>query len=177
VFAPRAARVAGRETAVGGRKTDAAVQELQSAVALLPTNAAAWNYLGLAYHRAGQWTNATEAYSRAIKLDRDLLEARFNLGCLWLDENKLEPARLNSRLIPAAGNAVEGWLKLGATQLRLREIAGAEKSFREALRVNADDVEALNGLGLVQLQRNRPREAADRSPMHSSCSRITGRHC
>jgi len=27
----------------------------------------------------------------------------------------------------------------GATQLRLREIAGAEKSFREALRVNADD--------------------------------------
>ncbi|MFO1512658.1 MAG: tetratricopeptide repeat protein [Verrucomicrobiota bacterium] len=142
--------------------TDAALVELKTATTLLPTNAAAWNYLGLAYHRSGQWTNAAEAYSRALKLDRDLLEVRFNLGCLWLDQDKLDAAKTEfTAYTLRRGNAVEGWLKLGAAQLRGRETSGAEKCFREALRVETNNVEALNGLGLVQLQRNRPREAAE----------------
>ena len=58
------------------------------------------------------------------------------------------------------GNTVQGWLALGAAQLRARELAAAEKSFREALRVNPQNPEALNGLGLIQVQRNRAREAA-----------------
>ena len=143
-------------------KTAEAVPALTLAVSLLPTNAAAWNYLGLAYHRAGQWTNAAEAYSRALKLDRDLLDVRYNLGCLWLDADQLEPAK--SEFIAYTlrrGNAVEGWLKLGTVQSRLREAANSEKSFQEALRVEPKNLEALNGLGLAQLQRNRPHEAAE----------------
>jgi tetratricopeptide (TPR) repeat protein len=151
----------GRKLLESGQ-TEAALQELKTATSLLPTNAAAWNYLGLAYHRSGQWTNAAEAYSRAIKFDRELLEARFNLGCLWLDQNKLDEAKTEfTAYTLRRGNAVEGWLKLGAAQLRGREPTGAEKSFREALRLDAKNVEALNCLGLVQLQRNRPREAAE----------------
>ena len=156
---PRAL-LAGRKLLDAG-KTGAALQELKTATSLLPTNAAAWNYLGLAYHRAGQWTNAAEAYSRALKLDRDLLEVRFNLGCLWLDQNKPDAAKIEfTAYTLRRGNAVEGWLKLGSAQLRARDSVGAEKSYHEALRISADNVEALNGLGLVQLQRNRPREGA-----------------
>jgi len=151
----------GRKLLEAGQ-TAAALSELKTAAALLPTNAAAWNYLGLAYHRSGQWTNAAEAYSRALKLDRDLLEARYNLGCLWLDQENLEAAKSEfTAYTLRRGNAVEGWIKLGSAQLRGRETAAAEKSFREALRVDARNVEALNGLGLVQLQRNRPRNAAE----------------
>jgi Flp pilus assembly protein TadD len=142
-------------------QTGAALPELKTATLLLPTNAAAWNYLGLAYHRAGEWTNAAAAYSRATKLDRDLLEARFNLGCLWLDLDKPDAARTEFIAYTLRrGNAVEGWLKLGSAQLRGNDNVGAEKSFLEALRIDAENVEARNGLGLVQLQRNRPREAA-----------------
>ena len=138
-----------------------AVEKLKTATVLMPTNAPAWNYLGLAYHRAGQPTNAVAAYTRALALNRDLLEARYNLGCLWLDENNLDAAKSEfTAYTLRRGNSVEGWLKLGTVQLRGRDATGAEKSYREALRLSAQNVEALNGLGLVQLQRNRPREAA-----------------
>src|SRR5262245_22996667 len=70
-----------------------AIEKFRTATSLLHTNAQAWNYLGLACHRAGQSTNAAAAYQKALDLDRDLLEARHNLGCLWLDLNKPELAR------------------------------------------------------------------------------------
>ena len=150
----------GREFLESGR-TDEAIRELKTAVSLLPTNAVAWNYLGLACHRAGQSTNAIEAYSRAIKLDRDLLEARFNLGCVLLDENRVDAAKTElTAYTLRRGSEPDGWLKLGLAHLRGRETGSAEKCFREVLRIETNNVEALNGLGLAQLQRNRPREAA-----------------
>ena len=156
---PRAL-LTGRKLLEAGQ-VEAALAELKTATSLLPTNAAAWNYLGLAYHRSGQWTNAAESYSRALKLDRELLEARFNLGCVWLEQDKFEAAKSEfTAYTLRRGNEVEGWLKLGMAQLRGREVAAAEKSYREALRIETNSVEALNGLGLVQLQRNRPVEAA-----------------
>jgi tetratricopeptide (TPR) repeat protein len=142
-------------------KYDLAVARLKSATTLLHTNAQVWNYYGLACHRASQLTNAVSAYQKALDLDRDLLEARLNLGCAWLDLGKPELAKAEfTSFTLRRGNAAEGWLKLGTAQLRTREPAAAEKSFREALRLATNNVEALNGLGLVQLQRNRPREAA-----------------
>lgn len=157
---PRAL-VAGKRLLDAG-KTDAAIQELKVATSLLPTNAVAWNYLGLAYHRAGQWTNAVDAYSRALRHNRDLVEVRYNLGCLWLDLNQPEAAKTEFLAFTyKRDNVTDGWLKLGAAQLRTSKSDDAEKSFREALRVNNQSAEALNGLGLVQLQRKRPREAAD----------------
>jgi len=156
---PRAL-VAGKDLLESGRTAEA-IQELRTATTLMPTNAAAWNYLGVAYHRAGSWTNAAEAYTRALRYNRELLEVRFNLGCLWLEQDKPDAAKAEfTAYTLRRPNAGEGWLKLGTTQLRLRD-ATAEKSFREAMRLNARDVEALNGLGLVFAQHNRPRDAAD----------------
>ena len=66
-----------------GDYTEAAAQ-FKTATALLATNAAAWNYYGVALHRAGQPDDAINAYQRALELDRDLLEARLNLGTLLL---------------------------------------------------------------------------------------------
>ena len=139
---------------------DAAAQELKTATSLMPTNASAWNYLGLAYHRAGQGSNAAIAYTHALKLNRELLEARFNLGCLWLEENKLDAAKLEfTAYTLRRGNAPDGWLKLGLVQLRTTNSTSAEKSFRAALNLNPKSAEALNGLGLAQLQRGRAAEA------------------
>jgi Flp pilus assembly protein TadD len=70
-----------------------AIEKFKVATSLLNTNAQAWNYLGVAWHRAGRLTNALGAYQKALDLNRDLLEARYNLGCLWLDLNKSELAK------------------------------------------------------------------------------------
>ena len=150
----------GKKLLDAGQYADAA-QALKTATTLMPTNASAWNYLGLAYHRAGQVTNAAAAYNRALLLNRDLLEARFNLGCLRLEQNELDAAKLDfTAYTLRRSNAPEGWLKLGFAQLRASDSQAAEKSFRMATNLNPKSAEALNGLGLAQLQHGRAAEAA-----------------
>jgi tetratricopeptide (TPR) repeat protein len=156
-----AALMKGKRLLDAGRMDDAIV-ELRTAVTLMQTNAAAWNYLGVAYHRAGLLTNAVEAYSQALRFNRELLEARFNLGCVLLDQNKPDAAKTEfTAFTLRRPNVIEGFVKLGTAQMRMRDLAGAEKSFREALKLNDADVEALNALGMVAAQLNRPRDAAD----------------
>jgi tetratricopeptide (TPR) repeat protein len=139
----------------------AAVAELKTATSLLPTNAQAWNYLGVACQRAGQPDDAATAYQRALTLDRDLLEAHYNLGSLWLEQNKPADAKTEfTAYTLRRGNEPDGWLKLGAAQLHTGDFAGAEKSFSTALYLNTNNAEALNGLGLARIQRGRPRDAS-----------------
>jgi len=142
-------------------KYAAAVEKLKVAVSLLRTNALAWNDLALAYHQSGDATNAANAYRKALSLNPDLVEARYNLGCLLLEQNKLDGAKAEfTAYTMRRPKGVEGWLKLGSVQLRLREVSAAEKSFNDALKLSSNNAAALNGQGLAQLQRNRPREAA-----------------
>ena len=149
----------GRRLLDAGRYAQA-VDKLKVATSLLQTNAQAWNYLGLAYHRAGQPTNAVAAYRKALALNQNLAEARFNLGNLLLEQNKFDAAKEQfTTYTLQRSHAVEGFLRLGTAQFRSRESSAAEESFQKALRLSAQNPEALNGLGLVQLQRNRPREA------------------
>jgi tetratricopeptide (TPR) repeat protein len=90
-----------------------------------------------------------------------LSEARFNLGCLWLTQNKPEAAKAEFTAYTLHWpKAPEGYLKLGAAQLRTREPSAAEKSFNEALRLSPQNAEALNGLGLARLARGQTGEAA-----------------
>ncbi len=155
------ALLAGKKSLESGQP-EAAIASLQTAVLLMPTNAAAWNYLGVAYHQAGQGTNAAAAYAQALRFNRDLIEVRFNLGCLHLEQNNPEAAAVELFAYTARQpNDAAGWCKLGLAQQRRANLTEAEKSFREALRCDAQHVEALNGLGMVFAQRNRLREAAE----------------
>ena len=145
-------------------KYSPAVDKLKTATTLLPANAQAWNYLGLAWHYAGRVEQAEQAYKRALALNRDLTEAHYNLACLWLAQNKPEKTEAAKTELLAytlrRGNSAEGLLKLGLAQLRSRELVGAEKSFTDALRLNPQSPEGLNVLGLVRVQRGHPDEAA-----------------
>ena len=141
----------------------AAVEKLNRATELMANNAQAWNYLGLACHLAGQPEAAAAAYQKALRLDHDLVVAHYNLGCLLLELNqpdKLEAARNELTAFTLhEGNSPSGWVKLGTVELRQRDTAAAEKSFWQALQLGSNNPEALNGLGLVELQLNRHRDA------------------
>jgi tetratricopeptide (TPR) repeat protein len=140
---------------------NSAVEQLKTATTLLPANAQAWNYYGVALQHTGQSDDAATAYNRALTLDRDLTEAHYNLGCLDLEQNKLADAQTEfTAYTLRRSNTPEGWLKLGDAQLRAGEIVSAEKSFSTALYLNPNNAEALNGFGLARIQRGRPRDAA-----------------
>ncbi len=137
-----------------------AMGKLRVATSLLATNAQAWNYLAIACHHAGERDEAVRAYQTALRLDHDLTEAHYNLGCLWLEQNKLEAARTEfTAYTLQRGSSPEGFLKLATVQARARDLAAAEKSFKDALRLSPQNPEALNGLGLLRLQQRRPAEA------------------
>jgi len=139
----------------------AAVEQFKTATSLLATNAQAWNYLGVACQYAGQPADAVTAYQRALTLDRDLMEAHYNLGCLWLEQNKPDAAESEfTAYTLRRPKAPEGWLKLGLAQLQSHDVTTAEKSFSTALYLSPNNAGALNGLGLARVERGRPREAA-----------------
>jgi tetratricopeptide (TPR) repeat protein len=139
----------------------AAVAQFKTATTLLATNAAAWNYYGVALQRAGQPDEAANAYLRALNLDRDLLEARLNLGILHLEQNQPDAAKTElTAYTLRRPNDPEGWLQLGSAQLKLGEIVPAERSFSTVLALKTNVAAAYNGLGLARVQRGRPREAA-----------------
>jgi tetratricopeptide (TPR) repeat protein len=137
-----------------------AVEQLKLATSLMQTNALAWNYLGLACHHANLPNDAFAAYQRALKLDHDLVWVHYNLGCLLLEQNRPDGARDElTAFVLHEGKSRDGWLKLGTAQLRLGDLSSSEKSFNEALRLGPQDPVALNDLGIIQLQRRRPRDA------------------
>jgi len=139
----------------------AAVAQLQTATTLLATNAEAWNYYGVALQGAGQPDESANAYLHALNLDRDLLEARLNLGVLHLEQNQPDAAKteLTAYTLRRPNDPV-GWLKLGSAQLKLGEIVSAERSFSTVYHMDTNNAEALNGFGLASIQRGRPRDAA-----------------
>src|ERR1700722_3219212 len=85
------ALIKGKKLLDEGDYADAA-DEFKAATEVMTTNAEAWNYLGVAEEHAGQYEESASAYQRALELDRDLTEAHYNLGCLWLDQNRLSDA-------------------------------------------------------------------------------------
>src|SRR5713101_2583574 len=141
-------------------KYEEAIESLQTATRLLPKNAQAYNHLGLALHGNRQFGPALAAYQKALALDHNLAAARFNLGCLLLEQNDpagaLEHLTSFTLLQPAS---VDGWIKLGNAQLRAHKLDAAEKTYKTVLAQHPRHPEVLNGLGVIQLQRKRPQEA------------------
>lgn len=163
---PREARAMeeGEKLRQQGRAAEA-IEPLTQAATLLRTNAQAWNRVGLAAQAAGQVTNALKAYRQALTLARDkdpetMAEVRHNLGCLHLErgDNSSAESELAAYTL-LRPKIVDGWVKLGTAQLRARRLEAAERSFAQALALDRHHTEALNAVGVMMLQKRRPRDA------------------
>lgn len=153
-----------------------AVEKLEQATRLLAeakdpasVQAQAWNFLGLAYQNAGQPDKAYKAYQQALKLDRNLVEADYNMGVLLLEQKNyqaaIDPLTTYCTLRP---QDAEGFTKLGDAHLhaaakaspaeKQRKLDNAKKCFETARNLQPSP-EVDNSLGVLYLQRNRPADA------------------
>lgn len=144
-----------------------AIEPLKEAVSQLATNAPAcaqaWNYLGLAYHLAARPAEAAQAYANALAKDFNLVDARFNRGCLLLEQGNLAGAinELTTYTTHRPKDAA-GWTQLGTAQLRARLYDAADRSFQHVLELGpgpALAAESYNNLGLSYALRRRPNDA------------------
>ncbi|MEY4388232.1 MAG: hypothetical protein RLY20_3515, partial [Verrucomicrobiota bacterium] len=143
-----------------GRPAEAA-ERLQVAAEIFRTNATVWNYLGIARHQAGQSSNAVAAYNRALSINPDLMEARLNLGMLYLEVGQAGEARSAfTTYTLSRPHAPEGFERLAESEMRMRDLPQAELHIRKALQLDDKSADSWNTLGLIQIQRSRSREAA-----------------
>ena len=146
-----------------------AVSKFEEATQAFPNHPKAWNQLGLGYQYAGDAKKAASAYQKALTLDRNLAAARYNLGLLYL-EGRNFPAAIGelTTFIQLESKNPDGWLKLGLAQMQYaNSVSSADKARQlEASKKNLEwsqklhpSAQTLNAIGLVQIQRGRPREA------------------
>jgi arylsulfatase A-like enzyme/Tfp pilus assembly protein PilF len=116
--------------------------------------------LGVAWSDAGDLARATEAFSRALAVDRNDARARQNLGIAYLKANDPGRARgeleaalaVNERLGPA-------WNALGVARARLGDTEGALAAWRKAFESDPARLDALLNLGLLAARAGRAEEA------------------
>lgn len=142
-----------------GKYSDA-ITKLEAARALMPQTALVYNQLGLAYHGAGRASEAVQAYGQALKLNRDLYAARYNLGCLQLEQGNYTAAineltTFTSMQAPVA----DGWFKLASAQYHAKQFDSAERSLTHGLKLRPKDPAGLNTVGMIRLARRNPNDA------------------
>jgi tetratricopeptide (TPR) repeat protein len=156
----------GIELLQAGRAAEA-VAPFREAVDLFATNhtarAGALNYLGLAYHESGRREDASRAYLAALNADLNLVEARYNRGCLLMEKGDLPGAlRELDTFLQFRPRSAPGWLQLGRVKYRLGKYAEAVAAFRKATELTSSpglQAQALNGAGLCRTRQGRSAEA------------------
>jgi tetratricopeptide (TPR) repeat protein len=158
--APKDAKKAqekGFELAKKG-KFDEAQKEFEKAVQLYPQYAVAWHRLGLIYERKNDKENARKAFEESIKSDPKYVSPYERLYIMDAQDNKWQEVadmtekvqRMNPYDFPTAFyfNAV--------ANLQLNKLEAAEKSAREAIKMDGDKKMPKSSyiLGLVLAQKN-----------------------
>ncbi|HRI16729.1 MAG TPA: tetratricopeptide repeat protein, partial [Verrucomicrobiota bacterium] len=161
--APRGAEALRRgDEALSANQPAEAVPLLERAVTDLPTDALAWNHLGLAYQGTGRAEEARKAYLRALQFDRNLFDVYFNLGALeyesgrWADSERALRTYLG---VEANRSNVTAWRMLAEAQLASNQWDVAERTLATALQLAPNDPALHHSLGLTLARKRRWREA------------------
>lgn len=128
----------------------------------LPQSAPALNHLGLAYHATGKTNEARRAYLRALEIDRNRIEATYNLAITHLERGELLEAEkgLRAYLVAHPTDAAV-WEVLAQVQFQSGRWDDAERSFATIQPAGAISADGWNTRGLLSLRKRRFKDAAN----------------
>jgi tetratricopeptide (TPR) repeat protein len=128
----------------------------------LPQNAPALNHLGLAYHASGKTNEARRAYLRALEVDRNRIEATYNLAITHLERGELLEAEkgLRAYLVAHPADAAV-WEVLAQLQFQSGRWDDAERSFATIQPTGAISADGWNSRGLLSLRKRRFKDAVN----------------
>jgi Flp pilus assembly protein TadD len=143
-------------------KAAEAIPLLERAALDLPQNAPALNHLGLAYHATGKTNEARRAYLRALEIDRNRIEATYNLAITHLERGELLEAEkgLRAYLVAHPTDAAV-WEALAQVQFQSGRWDDAERSFATIQPAGAISADGWNTRGLLSLRKRRFKDAAN----------------
>jgi tetratricopeptide (TPR) repeat protein/mono/diheme cytochrome c family protein len=108
-----------------------------------PDDGRAWNALGTATESAGDWQKAREVYAKAVGVDAENCDARFNLAQLDLKHDRDADAEGEFRaLIASCGDDVDARGGLGLVLLGDRHYEAAQEEFLRALSLGPANAQA-----------------------------------
>jgi len=142
---------------------EAAIAPLQKVVADQPEFAYAHFQLAYVYTALKRTDEARAEYARTLAIDPKMSEAYLNLGMLLLDKQEdaaaIAPLRKAVELLPAQSRPR---YLLAVALDRAGDRAGAAESFEALIRLDPDDIMALDYLGWAALREGKPEEAEAR---------------
>ncbi len=149
-----------------GKPKEAAIQ-FEHATQYLPMEWRAWNFLGLARHRAGNLEGADQAYQKAIELvgkrrhssSHPSFVLYFNMGRLNLDRERVVDAQNQLHTYATEKQDFVSMLWLAEAFGRNGHWPQAELTLQRAIKLKPGSAVVLNRLGIVLLQVKKPGEA------------------
>jgi Flp pilus assembly protein TadD len=117
----------------------AAVQPLQRAVELLPTQSRPRVLLGAAYEKSGDAKNAENAYAAALALDPKDSETSLQLAQLWMREGRARDAEAKFRAVLSTEPQSPAALSGLAASLDAQKSPEAAKAYRDYLKIQPND--------------------------------------
>jgi len=125
-----------------------------------PEDAVAWNNLGVAYGELNRYSDAIEAYRKALRINPEDAVAWYNLGVAYGELNRyndaIEAYRKALRISPEDAVA---WYNLGVAYGELDRYNDAIEAHRKALRINPEDAAAWYNLGVAYGELDRYNDA------------------
>ena len=144
------------------------IQMYKKALRLAPKNPAIYRALAPVYKRARQYDKAVDAWQKVIKLATEpskrgwRREARTSIISLWHSQKKLK-GKLASykKRFRASKPDLEAGYFLGEAYIKLKKLDTAEKVFKDILKVDAQQHEALLALAEIYRKEHKLNKAID----------------
>ena len=128
------------EAAVEASNDNEAIEQYNQAIALAPPQSGLYEAMGSAYWRSGKYTEAQQAYERAVKIDPHDVVAAYKLGCLKVDRSDAAGGKavLSLVLLEDPSLKLTNYY-LGRAELQLGNDEAAIGDFKRTISENLDD--------------------------------------